>query len=81
MARTADSVTKGEKDNGSVKGVQSVNKSIPRASSLTAGCGSLASTEANERNISSTRNSPLNASDDDTEIIRPTHRTLPGCCL
>lgn len=78
LARNADPVAKGEKDNGSVKSGQSVNKSIPRASSLTAGCGSLASTEANERNMSSTRNSPLNASDDDTEIIRPAHHTLPG---
>ncbi|XP_024985894.1 uncharacterized protein LOC112521333 isoform X2 [Cynara cardunculus var. scolymus] len=61
--------------NGSAK---HIDKSAPPAST-TASSGPSSSNEANEHNMSSTRTSPQNASDDETVAIGvPTHRTLPG---
>ncbi|CAK9170342.1 unnamed protein product [Ilex paraguariensis] len=79
-ACSAGAVTKRETDYGPPKEVHSVMKSIPPAS--TASSGPSSSTEVNEQNLSSTRNSPQNASDDDVDTVgRHAHRTLPGCCL
>lgn len=67
-ARTEDSVTKREVDNGSAPGVQSANKSNPPATS--------------KQNVSSISKSVQTASDDDTGTdIRVTRRTLPGYCV
>ncbi|CAK9184436.1 unnamed protein product [Ilex paraguariensis] len=76
-ACSAGAVTKRETDYGPPKEVHSVMKSIPPAS--TASSGPSSSTEVNEQNLSSTRNSPQNASDDDVDTVgRHAHRTLPG---
>uniref|UniRef100_A0A5B6ZNU3 Zinc finger PHD-type domain-containing protein n=1 Tax=Davidia involucrata TaxID=16924 RepID=A0A5B6ZNU3_DAVIN len=76
---TTDPFTKREADNRSGKGVHSVKKCIPSASIATVSSGLSSSTEVNEQNLSSTRNSPRNASDDETGTIGgPIHRTLPG---
>ncbi|KAK9274630.1 hypothetical protein L1049_021881 [Liquidambar formosana] len=75
----ADVSTSKEADDGSPKAVNSVKKSIPPASSMTANSGPSSSAEANCQNSSSIRNSPRNVSDDDTGIVgAPVHRTLPG---
>ncbi|KAI3707156.1 hypothetical protein L6452_25423 [Arctium lappa] len=64
--------------NGSAKAMHHVDKSAPPAST-TVSSGPSSSNEANEHNMSSTRTSPQNASDDETGAIGvPTHRTLPG---
>lgn len=64
-------------ENGSAKGYHPVDKSLPPAStSLSSGPSS--STEANEQNMSSSRNSTQNASDDTGTVGRATPRTLPG---
>ncbi|KAL7191014.1 hypothetical protein ACSBR2_023148 [Camellia fascicularis] len=74
----ADVFTKKESDSGSGKGLHAVKKSAP-GSTATLSSGPSSSTEANEQNLSSMRNSPQNASEDDTGTIGgPTHRTLPG---
>uniref|UniRef100_A0A5B6ZMZ7 Zinc finger PHD-type domain-containing protein n=1 Tax=Davidia involucrata TaxID=16924 RepID=A0A5B6ZMZ7_DAVIN len=76
---TTDPFTKREADNRSGKGVHSVKKCIPSASTATVSSGLSSSAEVNEQNFSSTRNSPRNASDDDTGTNGgPSHRTLPG---
>ncbi|KAA8525079.1 hypothetical protein F0562_007057 [Nyssa sinensis] len=75
---TTDPFTKRETDKGSAKGVHTV-RSVPSASAVTVSSGLSSSAEANEQNFSSTRNSPRNASDDDTGTNGgPIHRTLPG---
>lgn len=80
--RTSDSVTKREVDYGSASGVQSLNKSISRATSSKAGNASLASPESGKQDVSSTYKSTRNASNDDTGTdIRPAQRTLPGYCI
>ena len=81
MVHTADASTKSE-ENGSPTVFHSVKKNIPPASTATTNSGPSSSTEANERNLSSIRNSPRNTSDDDTGAVGgPVHRTLPGSCL
>lgn len=78
MVHTADASTKSE-ENGSPTVFHSVKKNIPPASTATTNSGPSSSTEANERNLSSIRNSPRNTSDDDTGAVGgPVHRTLPG---
>lgn len=78
MVHTADASTKSE-ENGSPTVFHSVKKNIPPASTATTNSGLPSSTEANERNLSSIRNSPRNTSDDDTGADGvPVHRTLPG---
>lgn len=69
-------------DIGDPTAVHSVKKNMPSASTTTANSGPSSSTEANDHNVSSVRNSPRNISDDDTGTNRgPIHRTLPGSCL
>lgn len=76
----ADAYTRRE-NNGSPTALHSVRKNIP-SSSMTANSGPSSSTEFNDHNVSSVRNSPRNISDDDTGTNRgPVHRTLPGSCL
>lgn len=67
-------------DSGSPTTFQSGKKNVPPASTTNSGPSS--STEANEHNLSCTRGSPRNTSDDDTGAVGvPVHRTLPGSFL
>lgn len=78
-ACTVDAATKRE-DNASSTAVHSFKKTAPSTSIPTANSGPSSSTEANDRNVSSVRSSPRNASDDDTGAVGPVHPTLPGSC-
>lgn len=69
-------------DNGSPTSFHSVKKNIAPASATTTNSDPSSSTEANELNLSSARDSPRNTSDDDTGAVGgPVHRTLPGTRL
>ncbi|KAL6280727.1 hypothetical protein ACE6H2_017608 [Prunus campanulata] len=76
-ACTSDVAAKRE-DNLSSTVVHSSKRNIHSASTATANSGPSSSTEASDRNVSSVRSSPRNASDDDTGAVGPVHRTLPG---
>ncbi|KAK9926432.1 hypothetical protein M0R45_023664 [Rubus argutus] len=76
-ACTVDAATKRE-DNVSSTAIHSFKKTTPSTSIPTANSGPSSSTEANDRNVSSVRSSPRNASDDDTGAVGPVHPTLPG---
>ncbi|KAF5477970.1 hypothetical protein F2P56_004573 [Juglans regia] len=66
-------------DNGSPTSFHSVKKNIAPASATTTNSDPSSSTEANELNLSSARDSPRNTSDEDTGAVGgPVHRTLPG---
>ncbi|PIN24192.1 hypothetical protein CDL12_03078 [Handroanthus impetiginosus] len=66
-----DLLSKREADGGPVKSVQSIKKNV--SSSLSS------STDANGHNLSSSRPSSRNGSDDDPRMVgRQTNRTLPG---
>lgn len=78
-ACTSDVAAKRE-DNLSSTVVHSSKRNIHSASTATANSGPSSSTEASDRNVSSVRSSPRNASDDDTGAVGPVHRTLPGSC-
>lgn len=72
-------VSNKREENGSPTALLSVKKNIPTVSTTTTNSGLSSSTEANDRNLSSLRNSPRNTSDDDTGAVGgPVHRTLPG---
>lgn len=75
-ARTADSVTKMEVDNGSAPGVQSANKTDVHFANKSN------SPATSKQNVSSRCKSVDNASDDETGTgIRITRRTLPSNCI
>ncbi|KAM5571354.1 hypothetical protein ABKV19_011787 [Rosa sericea] len=76
-ASTVDAATRRE-ENASSTASHSHKKTIPSTSIPTANSGPSSSTEANDRNVSSVRSSPRNASDDDTGAVGPVHPTLPG---
>ncbi|PRQ16739.1 putative chromatin regulator PHD family [Rosa chinensis] len=75
-ASTVDATRREE--NASSTASHSYKKTIPSTSIPTANSGPSSSTEANDRNVSSVRSSPRNASDDDTGAVGPVHPTLPG---
>lgn len=77
-ASTVDATRREE--NASSTASHSYKKTIPSTSIPTANSGPSSSTEANDRNVSSVRSSPRNASDDDTGAVGPVHPTLPGTC-
>ncbi|GKV04038.1 hypothetical protein SLEP1_g16255 [Rubroshorea leprosula] len=55
------------------------DKNVPPTITATTNSGPSSSTEANDQNLSSIRNSPRNISDDDAGTVRdPVPRTLPG---
>ncbi|KAL6272898.1 hypothetical protein ACE6H2_023590 [Prunus campanulata] len=79
-ACTSDVAAKRE-DSSSSTAVHSSKWNIHSASTATTNNGPSSSTEATNRNVSSVRSSPRNASDDDTGTVGPGHRTFPGNCL
>lgn len=79
IVHTVDASSKRD-DNESATSFHSVKKNIASASAATTtNSDPSSSTEANELNLSSARDSPRNTSDDDTGVVGgPVHRTLPG---
>ncbi|XP_010260669.1 PREDICTED: uncharacterized protein LOC104599711 isoform X2 [Nelumbo nucifera] len=75
----ADGSNKREASNKSSEVLQSTKKTMHLATSTVSNGGPSSSTDVNDQNLSSIRNSPRDMSDDDTSTIGgPAPRTLPG---